>query len=786
MKEEQLPEDITPVPTPPEWIQATPLTVVEPVVPPVAPAVSTAEAIRRAKANTPIAPAPITPAPTPAPVPTPIPVEEVKTEAVETPKQVEGAQINNVSEAEKTAQQTGVQYNLVNWQAQYTPKNKEEALKILQMGGAFAGESKLTAQAKASLENLRKLSGLNDTQLADYITQGKVSSADIAQLQTINPNLVAQAQQKAKNSSIAEVNNNAMSVYWTGELTYKNTAIDTLNQTLSEIDSNGGYAQIKEEVFAQYPEMDNLRQNITKTSVEIRGIQEAMRKQADDLKERFKGLPMSTILAMASTKNKPLTDQLYALQDQLTLDSAEYNAQLDQAKTEIEYTLQDQQKKEDRALFLYGKTRDEEIRQEDFARADELLANEIARTDRKDTEKLLQLEQERLDNVKEAIAKLWVAPTGETYDELLGEYATAVKNQPKEDKITTGLKPWDYFLDNGVLKQVPAWGVSTGTAPAPSRTPTIKSSYTPEGTFKVDIANGATPRKSSRGYYECAMLVNDALGTAMPDLHTDKLKYNNSNVPVVGGAFIEKTNDQYGHTGIVESINADGTINIVETNYPVGAGVTRKTIDPSKRNIVGYYNPQTAWQSGYMDITDITLPEKTTEFKAKSFGYGTRMDNSDKILKTIDDKFIESGSTGEYLTPRWELVPNWLKWTEQQQYEQAQRDFINAKLRQESGAVISPQEFDNAKKQYFPRPGDTKETIEQKRKNRELVILEMFRNAGKTESGEDIQQVYKSLRQNSQNNITEPQANDYKWIKLPWTVWGEASVWYKWYTLPNS
>lgn len=53
------------------------------------------------------------------------------------------------------------------------------------------------------------------------------------------------------------------------------------------------------------------------------------------------------------------------------------------------------------------------------------------------------------------------------------------------------------------------------------------------------------------------MLVNDTLGTAMPDLHQDKLKYINSDVPVVGGAFIEKTNDKYGHTGIIESINAD-------------------------------------------------------------------------------------------------------------------------------------------------------------------------------------------------------------------------------------
>ncbi len=43
-------------------------------------------------------------------------------------------------------------------------------------------------------------------------------------------------------------------------------------------------------------------------------------------------------------------------------------------------------------------------------------------------------------------------------------------------------------------------------------------------------------------------------------------------------------------------------------------------------------------------------------------------------------------------------------------------------LRQESGAAINEGEFNNAKKQYFPQPGDSKEVIEQKRLNREAAI----------------------------------------------------------------
>jgi len=51
-------------------------------------------------------------------------------------------------------------------------------------------------------------------------------------------------------------------------------------------------------------------------------------------------------------------------------------------------------------------------------------------------------------------------------------------------------------------------------------------------------------------------------------------------------------------------------------------------------------------------------------------------------------------------------------------------------LRRESGAVISPEEFNNARKQNFPEPGDQPATLEQKRKNRDLVISGLATGAG--------------------------------------------------------
>jgi hypothetical protein len=71
-----------------------------------------------------------------------------------------------------------------------------------------------------------------------------------------------------------------------------------------------------------------------------------------------------------------------------------------------------------------------------------------------------------------------------------------------------------------------------------------------------------------------------------------------------------------------------------------------------------------------------------------------------------------------------------LQSSETQQVIQAQRDFINANLRQESGAAIAASEFGNGVKQYFPRPGDKPELLAQKKRNRETSILGFSRAAG--------------------------------------------------------
>jgi len=124
--------------------------------------------------------------------------------------------------------------------------------------------------------------------------------------------------------------------------------------------------------------------------------------------------------------------------------------------------------------------------------------------------------------------------------------------------------------------------------------------------------------------------------------------------------------------------------------------------------------------------------------QSDAYTYSTRMESANKIINDLEGKYDPfsiniktSGKTalipgGETAANKFLLSPN------DQKAEQAQRNFINAVLRRESGATIQPSEFDSANQQYFPQPGDSKEVLDQKRANRREAIEGLKRAAGPT------------------------------------------------------
>lgn len=114
-------------------------------------------------------------------------------------------------------------------------------------------------------------------------------------------------------------------------------------------------------------------------------------------------------------------------------------------------------------------------------------------------------------------------------------------------------------------------------------------------------------------------------------------------------------------------------------------------------------------------------PPTTEQFKAATFAERTAQAN--EVLADIEGGFTNKLALGGFL-------PNFLQGPERQQFEQAKRNFVNAVLRRESGAAISPSEFSSAELQYFAQPGDSAAVLEQKRQNRETAINGLRREAG--------------------------------------------------------
>jgi hypothetical protein len=140
----------------------------------------------------------------------------------------------------------------------------------------------------------------------------------------------------------------------------------------------------------------------------------------------------------------------------------------------------------------------------------------------------------------------------------------------------------------------------------------------------------------------------------------------------------------------------------------------------------------TAVPGGTVTTTPIKTP-KLTGAESKAAGFADRMAASEAILSKV-------GQEGASFWGRIkETAPggNYLQSDEYQQFEQARRDFINAQLREESGAVISMEEFANADRQYFPQPGDSARVIRQKKENRTRALEAMKRGAGPLYKGSD-------------------------------------------------
>lgn len=169
--------------------------------------------------------------------------------------------------------------------------------------------------------------------------------------------------------------------------------------------------------------------------------------------------------------------------------------------------------------------------------------------------------------------------------------------------------------------------------------------------------------------------------------------------------------------------NADGTISTVEmpgidlkaAGLPAPNFMTTDAQNTSSGTVLG------------------TTPPKFASNQTNAASFANRMVNTQNTFAelTSGDDAYDPTNFQDYQAQKLPgSIAGFVASPKGLEYERAKRDFINAQLRQESGAAIGEKEFENAERQYFPIPGDTPAVIERKRKARAEAIKGMIGSSG--------------------------------------------------------
>lgn len=117
-----------------------------------------------------------------------------------------------------------------------------------------------------------------------------------------------------------------------------------------------------------------------------------------------------------------------------------------------------------------------------------------------------------------------------------------------------------------------------------------------------------------------------------------------------------------------------------------------------------------------------------TDAQSKEQAFGTRAQEANGYIEKLAPGIVgmNSLSYSAQVAAEPSAVGNAFVSDQIRQVRQAERNFLNAILRRESGAVISPSEFAEGAKQYFPQPGDDAQTLAQKAQNRQTAYQSML------------------------------------------------------------
>jgi hypothetical protein len=170
----------------------------------------------------------------------------------------------------------------------------------------------------------------------------------------------------------------------------------------------------------------------------------------------------------------------------------------------------------------------------------------------------------------------------------------------------------------------------------------------------------------------------------------------------------------------------DGTF-LVDTR----TGQAKPVVGPQGQSLVGG-KPLTETQSNAVafGMRALEANKLATDLEGKGFTNTGVIRTA--IGGTMGQAPIVGGKLEQGVRSAFNVLPEFVGGPspEQQQVDQARRNFISAVLRKESGAAIGVDEYKNEERKYFPQAGDTAKVIQQKQEARKLAIEALKAQAG--------------------------------------------------------
>jgi hypothetical protein len=180
-------------------------------------------------------------------------------------------------------------------------------------------------------------------------------------------------------------------------------------------------------------------------------------------------------------------------------------------------------------------------------------------------------------------------------------------------------------------------------------------------------------------------------------------------------------------TATAKSIQSD--INSAQAQYKLNPSGFREKFIESQVKKYGESARNYITNQVYGLMPDITAAGKpATQAQETVAEYATRIEQAEQTFSSLE-KTIQKENPLTFWAEM-KSPTSYLQSQTVQSYKQAASNFINAKLRRESGAVIAESEFTEARSQYLPAPGDTDETLKMKKANRKVVFESLKKAAG--------------------------------------------------------